>query len=379
MAVIITPQSEVDFYYESDALNQSTLKDLGQGFESFMAKQEKKETEGIPSYFAIGSAVDTILTGADGEFEKQFYVSELINKPSDTEIEIVKLVFDDVYQDNMEASLSDLRGSILDAVNQVGWQSRWKDETRIDKIITNGSEYYEDLKCAFGKTILSSEQKSLIDSVVKSLKENERTKKYFDRDKYSKSNIVDIYYQLPIYFEYKGLQCKALLDMLTIIKDDKGSIISVHPIDLKTMSGNTIDFLSNLKRLRYDIQAAWYTEALSSESSSFKLSSEIVPDIIQNFEFVVESTTNPGTPLVFTLSDELMSIGKYGRKPINIQDVGNLFDQEGYRDIPVVYPIKGFDKLVDDYKYYEEQGWKENKLITKSKGKLILNWEGITY
>lgn len=101
--------------------------------------------------------------------------------------------------------------------------------------------------------------------------------------------------------------------------------------------------------------------------------------MIQNFEFVVESTTNPGTPLIFTLSDELMSIGKYGRKPINIQDVGNLFDQEGYRDIPVVYPIKGFDKLVDDYKYYEEQGWKENKLITKSKGKLILNWEGIIY
>lgn len=258
MAVIITPQSEVDFYYESDALNQSTLKDLGQGFESFMTKQEKKETEGIPSYFAIGSAVDTILTGANGEFEKQFYVSELINKPSDKEIEIVKFVFDDVYQDNIEASLSDLKGSILDSVNHFEWQSRWKDETRIDKIITNGSEYYEDLKYAFGKTILSSEQKSLIDNVVKSLKENERTKKYFNREKYSKSKIVDIYYQLPIYFEYKGIQCKALLDILTIVKDDKGSIISIHPIDLKTMSGNTIDFLSNLKRLRYDIKNNLY-------------------------------------------------------------------------------------------------------------------------
>lgn len=360
MGIFITPQKEIDAYYESDRVNQSTLKDLPKGLQYFLDNQNKEYKE-KPS-FVIGSAVDTILTGEEGEFENKFYVSEIENKPSEVECSIIALVAQSVLEKNDVkdiATLDEYPGFIETAIEEIGWQPRWKMETKIDKIIEVGSAYFIDLIKSYGKGILSTAQNFTINQVVNSLRENETTKNYFDRDITLTQR--HIFYQLPIYFTYSGVECKALLDMLIVELDDVGNFNKVTPVDLKTMSGYTLDFMTNVKSFRYDVQAAFYTEAVKHWLAELKQENVI----INNFQFVVESTTNPGTPLVYIVSDSLLNIGTYGRTAY-----------KSSTGIMVTKPILGFYDFIKYYMHYQDNEWKEDVRLENGK-RLEIDWDGI--
>lgn len=368
MGVIITPQSEVNRYYDSDCLNQSTLKELQHGVDKFLATLKKREEETEEkSYFIIGGAVDLILTGEEGIFEEFYHISSLLNKPSDTEMSIIKLTFD-LIVNNITSNpeeigfISDYPNIISEAINQIGWQPKWKEETKINKIIDLGYEYFEDLKKACGKTVISVLQKEIIDNIVKSLRENPRTSKYFDRNSLSQETSVDIYYQLPLYFKVEGIDCKALLDFLIVLKNEEGVVTTLMPFDLKTMSGYTIEFPNSVRTRRYDIQAAFYRDALTNPTTIFP---ENFPNFDRNivnvkpFTFIVESSNNPGKPLLFKVSEELDAIAKYGK-----------VNHEGRK------VVKGYLDLIEEYKYHSSTNWTEEKIVTESNGILELNWEG---
>ena len=376
MGVVITPQSEIDKYFESDALSQSSLKKLLTGIDSFINNQ-KEESELFyteKGHFVIGSAVDMLLTGEKEEFDNHYYVSKLIKKPSEVEMSIIQRVLDDVKsnsEDSPYEKLDKYPGSIQMSIEEHGWQSNWKMETKINKIIEIGSEYFEDLKKGLGKQILTSEEKKLIDDIVFSLKSNPRTSKFFDRTALSRAELVTVYYQLPIYFYYKGIYCKALLDMLIVIRNEKGEIVSVQAFDLKTMNGNTLRFLSNLKSFRYDIQAAWYTEALLASPSSFELEGKIREDMLRPFTFIVESNSYPGQPLLFEADEDILNTGKNGRKDLKVK-----LSTNDYEDT-VIRHVVGFDELIDTYIYQNDNDWKEEEIITKNNGVLKFDWNGI--
>ena len=238
------------------------------------------------------------------------------------------------------------------------------------------------MKLAFGKQILSESQNILIDEIVTSLRTNSRTSKYFDRNQLALATEIDVYYQLPIYFEYRGISCKALMDLLIVVKSD-GKPVSIQGFDLKTMNGKTINFLDNLKSFRYDIQAAWYTEALLNENSSFAVNSgyDLKDVSVKPFTFIVESNSKPGQPLLYELSDQLLRIGKFGRNSVYINDMGELFNTKiadlTYQPITVVKEVRGFDSLIDEYLYYQENEWKEEKVVTDNNGVLKIGWDGI--
>lgn len=378
MGLVIAPQIKIDEYFESDALSQSLLKKLLGGIDSFLSDQGKEEELFYKEKgnFIIGSAVDCILTGEDGEFDNQYYVSQIENKPSDVEMSIVQMVFSDVMnehpndiKDADNFKLSFYPGSIQAAIENHNWQPRWKMETKVTKITEVGTEYFEDLRKAYGKQIISEQERFLIEDIVNSLKTNPRSKGYFDRQTFSGNEFVDVYYQLPIYFKYKGIDCKALLDMVIVLKNPDTKLPEViQPIDLKTMHGSTFTFINNVKRWRYDIQAAWYTEALKSYF-------DYVPDaVIRPFEFVVESTSNVGSPLVFKLTEEFMNIGKVGKPEIRSTSINENLKAN---DFLISRAVKGFEQLVDEYLYHSETEWKEEKVITDNNGVLELTWEGI--
>ncbi len=355
--IITTNAEEVRNYYANPAISQSTLKELSKGFESFMEYKSKKKNESTPTYFLIGSAIDCILTGEEGDFENQYHISTITSLPSDTEQQIVKSVFQEVnllFPENMGA-LEDYPETILKIANELSWQPKWKDETRINKIITNCSEYFEDLVKAGDKSVLSIDQATLVDTVVKSLRESPVTGKYFNREKYKDHKTIDIYYQVPLYFKYNGLDMKALLDMVIVRKDREGKIDMIQPVDLKTMSGYTTEFFYNFKRLRYDIQSAFYILAIK-ESKKFGVILD-EEDIIKPFIFVVESTTSPGIPLEYVVDEETLTIGKEG--------LSDSFSNNPW--------LVGFDNLIEDYKYYESINWECNKLVKESKGRLSLS------
>jgi len=376
MGLILTSQKEIDKYFESDAINQSKLKKLINGFDSFVSDlmEEKDTNYKQKGHFIIGSAVDCILTGKEGDFEKKYYVSELEKKPSDVEMSIIKMLFDEITEKNDDIyDLYHYEKELMDCIIEHNWYNGKPGTKRINGLIERCFDYFEDLKLSYDKQIIDKTQKELIDNIIHSFKTNSRTSKYFDRSQLSIIKNVDIYYQLPIYFKYKDVDCKALLDLLIVFKDSKNKVISFQPIDIKTMSGNTLDFIDKVKYFRYDIQASWYIKALSNKNSSFNVNDKFNIDnvLIESFLFIVESNTKPGNPLLYKMSDNLIYIGEKGRPEYEILSKDKKFTYS------ICKKIVGFEELLEEYKYYDAVQWKEDMILEKNNEVLEIDWNGI--
>lgn len=343
----ITSKDKIKEYRESDSLGQSLLKKLLIGMDEFLKEDEFKQTLST----IIGSAVDTILTGNEEDFEEEYYISEC-EKPSDTIALILETVFDKVP--NKKAELETYEGILAQVIIDMEYQKNWKIDTRIKKLL-DFSDYYEELQNSVGKTIITKDTKIIIDNVVESLRNSPNTAKYFNR--ITKPNI-DMYLQLPIYWQYEGVQCKSLLDIVIVVKDDKGEIQKVIPVDLKTMWDKTTNFLSSVKQRRYDIQAASYSLAVSQYFN-------VPMDKVENFIFIVESTVDIGKPLVFHTTQAFLHVGLHGLPELEYK--GRILRQQ----------ILGYKDLIELHKYYTKQGWQEEKIIYENAGNLTLDWEGI--
>jgi hypothetical protein len=387
MSVIVATKEEVQEYYGSDALGQSKLKLLLGDLGSF-----HKEFDSSAEHFMIGSAVDCILTNSLEAFNEEYYISEVDKLPSEAVIEILKLVYEDVLQDYAEhlevitgqdnplpvtsfhefvGELGNWGAYILDACEKTGWQPRWGADAKLKNIVEPSSAYFLDLCLGFGKTVISQTQNNTIKSIVHSLQSNPRTASFFDRDFYEDMPDLTVYYQFPIYFEYRGVNCKALLDMVFVYRTEEGKITVVVGVDLKTMNGNTFYFPSSVRARRYDIQAAWYTLALHKHFA--------VPDgsdVIKPFQFVVESTSYQGKPLNFIVDSSLLNMGRFGKKALTLVDT-NLFT-EGAQNATLQQSVLGFEDLLDLYIYHSENGFSEERQIQEAGLKpLVINWDGV--
>ena len=354
----------VEDYYINPAISQSQLKLLlGPDPSIFNTIQEPDLYFEEKKHFIIGNGVDIQLTRPIEEFNQKFHISNLQNKPSDTIKSIVNQVYDRVKETypNIE-TIQNYNNAILDACNDHNYQPNWKTETRIAKII-EAWEYWEDLKQAEGKVVLSQEENDLISQIVMSIRTNPTTSKYFETSK-----DVEILDQLAIYFSYCDIDCKALLDR--VIVDHKNK--TIQPIDFKTMGDQTLYFPKSLRQRRYDIQAAFYMQALFQWCI---MQDKYLDYKILNFKFIVESTINPGNPLVFTCSSELLDIGKNGRQPYKLCDKPYISTE--YITYMKFDEIKGFHQLIEDYKWYMEKGFETKREIVESQGEFQLDWNGI--
>lgn len=348
-----TSKSDIAKYREDEALSQSDLKKLLEGLSNFL--KEDIEKQSLP--MIIGSAVDTILTGYPEDFEKEFYMIST-PKPSELMESMLLAVYEAAEDKN--AALPDLVNLVQDVVINYNYQSNWKIDTRVSKVVENFI-YYEEIKNCAGKTVLSPSDVEVINNVVSSLRTNFATKDLFCIE--TPKN-VDIYYQLPIFWEINGRKCKGLLDMVVVEKNYADEVISVTPYDLKTTFDNTLNFCNNLKIRRYDIQASWYNLGLQlAKNLPFK----ITPENYKKFRFVVESTTKPGEPLVYECSNELLMVGYNGLPELEFQN--RLIRKK----------VLGFKQLLDLYDYYENQGWQREQAIEESNSLFILNWDFASY
>lgn len=388
MSVIIATKEEMQEYYNSNALGQSKLKKLLGDLNSF-----HKEEDSSAEHFVIGSAVDCILTNSREAFEAEYYISEVEKLPSEAVIGILQSVHEDLLQDYAEhlevvlgedkplpvtpfvefvGDLKDHSTYILDACEKAEWQSRWGADAKLKNIIEPGTEYFMDLCKAFGKRVISKSQANIIDAIVTSLQNNPRTAGFFDRVFFENLPNITIYYQFPIYFEYRGVKCKALLDMVIVERDIEERIISITGIDLKTMNGNTYYFPSSIRARRYDIQAAWYTLALHHHFA--------VPEgstVVKPFQFVVESTTYQGKPLNFTVAESLLNLGRFGRRAISLHET-DMFNGDPMASAIIQPQILGFEQLLDLYIFHSENGFNEEREIQEAGlTSLLVGWDGI--
>lgn len=360
----------VDEYFESPALNQSALKKLLEGLDSYKIFKSKPESNLYyeeEGHFIIGSGVDCLLTQGKEEFDVQYYVSSSAKKPSDLVMSIIKKVFDEsLAAMGMELltdhSLSEFQEAIYHSCEAHSYfpnrrKDNWEEDNRYVGIVKDGEGYWNELVQSFGKQILSSDEYEIICLIAESLTTNAVTSKYFNSG---------MKMQYPIYFTYKNVPCKVLLDLVGIDYENK----VIQPVDIKTMSGNTLNFLYSLNLRRYDIQAAFYTLALQIAFPGYK----ILP-----FKFIVETTSKNGigNPLVYTCSQELLDIGRYGRSKLYyyVRPDDDLL-HKGY-NIPIIREVPGFERGIELYKWYEENGWDTDKRIVESKGNFTINFDEI--
>jgi len=347
---------DVQEYRKIDALSQSLLKNL-------KGNIEKINRELDPNSFSIkvGSAVDMLLTSTKGDYEDNFYVMKT-TLPSDTLTEIIKKVYEEIledYNNYLEDSTKDVpetfykycgnleeyEAYIILHCEKLNYNPRLKDPTKIKKV-TEHSSYFKALIESKDKIILSSEEDTLIHQMVYNLKNSPKTKKYFDTEVLDSLPTFEIYYQLPIVFMYLGVKCKALLDMVFVELDEQGQAKTVTPVDLKTTGSFTFDFPSAVKSFRYDIQAYFYTKACEM----YFPNAEILP-----FQFVVESTKAPGKPLVFEVTDEILTFAL----------TGNDY-------------VPGIPELMSRYQEYKKCGFHQELEITKAgNGPLKIGLHGV--
>jgi len=404
----IATREEISAYRESESLNQSKVKKLLDGIHNL-----EEVLDPTKQHFIVGGAVDTLLLGEEGDFEKLYYVGQASKKPTGAVLSVVEEVFqmcsadyeeyllttikveatvfqgesevvitqDSIEEDIPVTSFIEFAGSyddkdvyILDAAERLEYNPRWGADAKIKNLKTeDAKEYFSSLLVSYGRLIIDSTTYENIKAIVNSLKTHQRTRNYFDREYLQSLNSVDTYFQLPVFFDYESpegvkVPCKGLLDMVLVFRNAENKITQIIGIDLKTLAGNTLYFISSVKQRRYDIQAAWYIEGLKAYFAN-----ELEEGTPIKFQFVVESTTFPGKPLVFSASEELLAIGRWGRKAISLVET-NLF-AENAGSATIQREVKGIQQLMDTYIYHNENGWEEEREIIEANGQpLVLDW-----
>ncbi len=379
--VIKTPHEEVKKYYEEDRVSQSYLKK----FDGDPREINEEASYSNAEHFVLGQIVDTFLTGEEGDFQKEFYILELEKTPSDAVIKIVQNIIVFVKEDYEEykktcftpveeaqvlgqntqeaeeinkqnedflvsfevfaGELSEKETYLLTSAREAKWNSNWGDTAIFNNIVKEASDYYRAIVKAEGKRVISRTLYDRAITVVESIKTNPRTSAiYNNTDVFDVHDTLDftIYYQKIIFFEIDEIKCKMMADRLVVFKnrETQKPIFAVGQ-DYKTMSGNTLDFPNSAKAFRYDIQGAFYRTGISKAFD--------IPESAVGFEFIVESTTSPGKPIVFTASNEMLENGKVGYM--------------GYTK-----KIKGYLDYLEDYKFYTLNGFEEEQIIKEAKG-----------
>lgn len=156
------------------------------------------------------------------------------------------------------AELSPIEGfcekTLLDAARKSGFQPRWGDDAVLKSVNTPETKaYFEHLITPDEYVILTSQEKFVIESAIKSIKNHPYANYLIFGNEWDG---IEGYNELPIksYSATHDILIKGLLDRVAIIHDKKQIIIP----DLKTTSKSVSNFKDSYEFWRYYRQHAFY-------------------------------------------------------------------------------------------------------------------------
>lgn len=236
-----------EVYRQDSALSYSTLaKFKRSGFNELAHLFDRIETPSL----TFGSAVDSIITGGEDEFNSRFMVAEFPPVP-DSIITIVKYLFESYNHDyRILENIPDKE--IIEVASQFNYQNNWKPETRAKVIKEKGSVYYKLLYLSKDKTILDTATNIDVRKAVEALRNSPTTRWYFAPDNPFEN--VERLYQLKFKATLNGIEYRCMADLLLIDYDKK----EIIPIDLKTSGKPEWDFYKSFIDWSYQIQARLY-------------------------------------------------------------------------------------------------------------------------
>lgn len=281
-------------YRADGCMHYSTLAKFARcGFHGLSTLFDRIETPSLTN----GSAVDSIITGGQSEFEERFMVAE-IPSLSDNMLKIVKHLFDNCKEnfDSIDKIPVETRVAVWDMFDGRKWQPK----TKADKIVEEGSEYYKLLFIAEGKTILSTEAYNTVLAQVEALKESDATNWYFRDDMPADASGIPFdgierLYQLKFRTSKDGIDYSCMMDLVVV--DHNAKII--YPVDLKTSSHYEDEFFKSFIDWDYQIQARSYSRSLRDTI----MKDEYFKDFtIADYRFIVVNKKTL-TPLVWLFRD----------------------------------------------------------------------------
>lgn len=339
----ISWQVSEEGYRADPALSYSTLARYErEGFNNLDKLFDKIETPSL----TFGSAVDSLITGGQEEFDERFMVADFPSIP-DSIIKIVRSLYNQ-YAGTYRSLINIPDNSIIRETESQNYQMNWKPETRAKVIKEKGSDYYNLLFVADDRCIIDTQTYQDICNAVRALKESEATKFYFAENNPFEPNI-ERYYQLKFKACLEGIEYRCMFDELVIFHDTK----EIQPLDLKTSCkklDREWDFPSHYIEWSYQIQNRLYVRILQdviSKDEYFK-DFKILPykDII--------IFRGSATPLVwdipFTFERGTLCFGK--NKQIEMRDPEEIGKELSYYlssrpKVPVGINETGFNNIVD--------------------------------
>ena len=250
-------------YRQVNAINQSRLKIALKSIWRYF-HNIKEEDNDESKALVMGSLVDTLLTEPN-ELNNRFYITEMEAKPSDNIAKLIRDLFQfrslqDITEESLEQSLdlSQWDTFILQWFEDNNLYVKWKDETKLKKVLEEGTQYWNELLVSEGKQVISVEEYDKATKLADSFKESEYA--YF----------LEFQTQFECYGQIDDENCKGLCDFIIFNYSDEivhYPHFSIRPkffkiIDYKTF-GNFLyweSFYEQIKRFRYDFQLQFYNK-----------------------------------------------------------------------------------------------------------------------
>lgn len=298
-------------YRADKALSYSTLARFArEGFNGLPKLFDKIETPSL----TFGSAVDSIITGGQQEFDERFMVAEF-PEVTDTIKAIVDKLFT-IYGDRCQNLYSIGDTDMLVVINEQNYQQNWKPETRVKIVREKGNEYYKLKFIAGTKTIISNDTYNDVMATVRALKESDATKWYFAGD--NPFDNIERNYQLKFKASFNNVDYRCMADLIVVDYNNK----KIIPVDLKTSSKPEWDFYKSFLDWRYDIQARLYWRIIRDNLNRDPFFRDFT---LTNYRFIVVNRHSL-KPLVweFPLTDYEGSMELGSTKQIVLQDPEDL-------------------------------------------------------
>ena len=210
-----------------------------EGFNKLDSLFDKVESPSL----TFGSAVDSLVTGGEEEFNERFFVADF-PEIQDSQKKLTEALYKG-FGNNYQSLLEIPDSIIISYTEQFKFQLNWKPETRVKVLKENCSYYYNLLLVSEGKTVLDNNTYTDVMDCVDALKGSDATKWYFAKD--NPIDGINRYYQLKFKGEYKGIPLRVMADLIVVDTLNK----AIYPCDLKTSSHYEWDFPKSFIDWRY--------------------------------------------------------------------------------------------------------------------------------
>lgn len=330
--------NSIEEYYKSPRISNSLLGAVENPRLLKMRMENPELKEDTPS-LRIGSALDCLLT-SPSRWKDDFAVTN-VNKPYG---------FMGKFVDELAPGLT--IDSDPNHYETAYWKSGYKMPLKwvINRFWTTPEavEYYQAMGDSKGKTVLSRDEYESVEKAKELILVSPFAFNYFVK------HLVweELMHQVPIYFNYKGFECKALLDGIKI--DHKNKII--HPFDLKTTGKSVLHFEESFLQYGYYRQCAMYELALYSDASPVKNLLEEGYKMDDFVFIVVETKLSSATPaMIYTTTANTRKAGVQG----------GWYKGQYYR---------GIDELLDELAWHQStNNWTYPKRVFENKGRIEID------